>query len=109
VESDKSYGERASDNLARWLGVGHLTSFDTVLVMSLMPALAVLISSWVLPWDSWLFQRVAGIIAGPYFLYCALVSWHLRLPWGLIAVAATFGAVLSGLAIRERLQPWRRD
>jgi hypothetical protein len=49
------------------------------------------------------------MIAGPYFLYCAVVIWHFQARWWAIALVAILGAILSGLAIRERLQPWRRE
>lgn len=101
METGISYAERASDNFAKWLDVGHLSAFDTVLVVTLLPAVAILISWW-LPWEKWLFERVARMIAGPYFLYCTLVLWHLHAPWWAVVAAALVGTISSALAIRDR-------
>jgi hypothetical protein len=54
--AQKGYAERGTDNLAKWLGVPHLTMFDVVLLVPLIPVLAILISWW-LPWERWLFER----------------------------------------------------
>lgn len=108
VETNSSYGERASDNLAKWLGLGHLSGFDTVLVITLLPVVAIVISWW-LPWEKWLFERLARMIAGPYFLYCALVLWHLQAPWWAVVAATIFGAILSALAVRDRSTSGARD
>jgi hypothetical protein len=108
VYPQKSYGERGTDNLAKWLGVPHLTVFDVVLLVPLIPVLAILISWW-LPWELWLIERVPRKIAGPYCLYCALVLWHFQARWWFIALAAVVGAGLMAVAIIERGKPWRRD
>ena len=99
--SHQSYGERAADNLAKWLGLPHLTTLDAVIILPLLPALVILISWW-LPWEGWLWKRFPKIISGPYFLYCALVLWHFRTPWWAIFIAAAAGSVLSLAAILER-------
>lgn len=103
----KSYGERVADNLAKWLGLPQLTTFDLVILLPLVPAMAVLISWW-LPWERWLWKRFSKMISGPYFLYCAVVLWHFHAYWLLIALAAIVGAGLSAVAIAERGKPWRR-
>lgn len=103
----RSYGDRITDNVSHWLGLPHLTMFDVVLVATLLPAMVILISWW-LPWEKWLFQRPARIIGGPYFLYCTVVLWHLQAPRWAVTGVAILGGILCG-AIRERLQPWRRE
>jgi hypothetical protein len=106
--AQKSYAERGTDNLAKWLSVPHVTMFDVVLLLPLIPVLAILISWW-LPWERWLFERSPRKIMGPYFLYCALVLWHFHARWWFIALAAVVGAGSLAATIIERGMPWRRD
>lgn len=105
--AQKSYAERVTDNVAGWLGLPHVSLFDVVLLATLAPAMAIVISWW-LPWERWLFQRLARMIAGPYCLYCAVVIWHFQARWWAIAMVAILGAILCGLAIRERRRASRR-
>jgi hypothetical protein len=43
----QGYWERANENLARWLGVQHLTTLDVVILMPLVPLLALGITWWL--------------------------------------------------------------
>jgi hypothetical protein len=103
----QSYVERAADNLAKWLGLPNLSTFDVVILLPLLPALAILISWW-LPWERWLWKRFPKMISGPYFLYCAFVLWHFQARWWFIALAVGVGAVLIVGATIEGGKPWRR-
>lgn len=47
--AQESYAERGTDNLAKWLGVPHLTMFDVALLIPVIPVLAILISWWAKP------------------------------------------------------------
>ena len=47
--AQNSYAERGTDNLAKFLGVPHLTMFDVALLIPLIPVLAILISWWAKP------------------------------------------------------------
>ena len=106
--AQNSYAEHGTDNLAKWLGVPHLTMFDVALLIPLIPVLAIFISWW-LPWERWLFERSPRKITGPYFLYCALVLWHFHARWWFIALAAVVGAGSLAATIIERGKPWHRD
>src|ERR1700721_2473778 len=47
--AQNSYAERGTANLAKLVGVPHLTMFDVALLIPLIPVLAILISWWAKP------------------------------------------------------------
>jgi hypothetical protein len=98
----QDYWERANDNLARWLGVQHLTTHDVVIILPLIPFFAFLIVWW-LPWERW-WRYLPKTISGPYLLYCAFASWHFHAHWWLVSLAAIVGSGLCAIAVKDR---WR--
>jgi hypothetical protein len=103
----QGYWERANENLARWLGVQHLTTLDVVILLPLVPLLALGITWW-LPWERWLWKNLPKTISGPYLLYCAFALWHFHAHWWLVSLVAIVGAGVSALAV-TRSPRWKLD
>src|SRR5450432_2806542 len=105
-----SYWERATDNLARWLGVPHLTALDVVILLPLFPLLLLAIIWWA-PWEPWVWKNVPKAITGFYLLYCAFAFWHFHAPSWLVLLVAIIGAVVCAIALtetHERGKLWRQ-
>jgi hypothetical protein len=103
----QGYWERANDNLARWLGVQQLTTYDVFILLPLIPLFALLIIWWA-PWEGWFFRDLPKTISGPYLLYCAFALWHFHAPWWPVALLAIIGAALCAIALRDRWKPRRQ-
>ena len=100
------YWERANDNLARWLGLQHLTTHDVFILLPLIPLFALLIFWW-LPWERWFWRDLPKTISGPYLLYCAFALWHFHARWWLILLVAIIGAGLCAIALKDGGKTWR--
>jgi hypothetical protein len=103
------YWEQGLDNLARWLGLQHLTTLDVVILLPLFPLLVVGIV-WLQPWERWLWKDVPKTMSGAYLLYCAFAFWHFHTHWWLVLVLAILGAALCAIALKDIRdgKPWRR-
>jgi hypothetical protein len=94
------YWEQGADNLARWLGLPHLTVLDVVILLPLFPLLVVAIIMWA-PWEPWVWKNVPKMITGPYLVYCAFAFWHFHWSWWAVSGFAFFGAGICALALKE--------
>jgi hypothetical protein len=104
-----SYSERVADNLARWLGVPHVTALDVVILLPLFPLLVISIIWWA-PWEPGC-GNVPKATTGSYLLYCAFAFWHFHAPSWLVLLLAIIGVVVCAIALKETHdggQLWRR-
>lgn len=105
-----SYWEQGADNLARWLGLPHLSAVDVFILLPLFPLLVIALIWWA-PWEPWVWKNVPKTISGPYLLYCAFAFWHFHAHWWWVLLAAMLGAAVCGAALKEihdRGKRWRR-
>jgi hypothetical protein len=101
---------RIAEDLARWLGLPHVTPLDVVILLPLLP-LPVLGMLWWAPWERWVWKNVPGTITGPYLLYCAFAFWHFHAHSWLVLLVAFIGVVVCAIAlgeIRDRGKRWHR-
>ncbi len=104
------YWGQTADNLARWLGLQHVTGLDIVILLPLFPLLIVGLIMWM-PWEPWVWKSVPKTIIGLYLLYCAFAFWHFHAHWWLVSLVAISGVGVCGIALREihsRGTLWRR-
>jgi hypothetical protein len=104
------YWERAADNLARWLGLPHVSALDVAILLPLFPLLVLCIIWWT-PWEPWVWKNVPKTITGPYLLYCAFAFWYFHAHSWLPLLFAIVGVVVCAIAlyeIHERGKLWRR-
>jgi hypothetical protein len=103
----QGYWERAYDNLARWLGLQHLTTLDVLIRLPLIPLIALPIVLWF-PCERWfLREKVLKTISGPYLLYCAFALWHFHVHWWLVLLVAMVGAGLCAMVLKDGGKAWR--
>ena len=72
-----------------------------MVAVSLIPLLPVAVT-WFLPWEDWIPRRVPKAVLGPYLMYVAFATWHLKFGWFVPLLALIGGIVLSALALEER-------
>jgi hypothetical protein len=104
------YWERVADNVARWLGLPHVTALDVVILLPLFPLLVLGIIWWA-PWEPWVWKNVPKTITGPYLLYCAFACWHFHAHSWLVLLVAIIGVAVCAAALKEihgRGNLWRR-
>jgi hypothetical protein len=94
------YWDQAADNLARWLGLQHLTGLDVVILLPLFPLLIIGIIMWM-PWEPWVWKNVPKAATGTYLLYCAFAFWHFHVHWWLVLLVASIGGGVCAIALRE--------
>ena len=103
----QDYWDRANDNLARWLGLHHLTTLDHFILLPLIPLITLPFVVW-LPWEEWFWrEKTPKYIGGAYLLYCAFALWHFHARWWLILLVAIIGAGLGGIAQKDGKKIWR--
>ena len=105
-----SYWGQVTDNLARWLGLQHLTVLDVAILLPLFPLLIIAVIVWM-PWESWVWKNVPKTIIGTYLLYCAFAFWHFHAHGWLVLVVAIAGVGVCSIALKEihdRRKLWQR-
>jgi hypothetical protein len=93
-------GNGLTDNLARWLGLQHVSALDVVIMLPLFPLLVLCIIWWA-PWEPWVWKNVPKPITGSYLIYCAFAFWHFHAPSWLVQLAAIIGIVFCAIALYE--------
>jgi hypothetical protein len=77
-----------------------------LILIPLMPLAPIVVTSW-LPWERWIpWGDLPKMLLGPYLLYVAFAAWYFEWNWS-AAMAALCGAVLSVMAIAEKIKKRR--
>lgn len=80
-----------------------MTTLDVVVLLPVIPALLILFTWWLLPWDRWIpLEKIPKAFLGPYIMYAAFAAAYFKFgSWVTVAVAV-LGAALSIWAVVEK-------